>query len=189
MEEEPLTIEDRRVDARRNHEQIIDGAITVLGADPGASLQDIATAAGLHRATLHRHFRSREDLLEAIRRRSAERVLAAYRDALDSGAPPAEALHATVRRVLSEAAPDALWRFGSYYGPGTDEYRAELVALGTSIVEAAQRIGDVRTDLPPRLLYAVWTGVSYSMMPLLSDGIVDIDAAVATIMSTLRGAP
>ncbi len=53
----------------------------VLGQDPTASMADVAEAAGISRATLHRHFRTRGDLLAAAGvtpdAGTRERVLAA----------------------------------------------------------------------------------------------------------------
>ena len=181
-------LEERRIDARRNHEQIIDGAIRVLGEHPGASLQEIAAEAGLHRATLHRHFRSREDLLVAIRRRGVERVLRTYDDVEAMELEPGEALAVAARRILEGALPDAVWTFGTYYGEGADEYRPEMTERGTALVAAAQRAGAVRSDMPPRTLYAVWGGTGYAMLPLVRSGVLDLDGAVEVVLATLRGA-
>ena len=45
---------------------IIEAAFDLLNRDPGASLSKVAERAGIGRATLHRHFAGREDLLKAI---------------------------------------------------------------------------------------------------------------------------
>lgn len=47
-------------------EAIIDAAITLLASNGNSTLAEIALRAGVGRATLHRHFRSREDLITAI---------------------------------------------------------------------------------------------------------------------------
>jgi AcrR family transcriptional regulator len=185
----PTVPADRRVDARRNHEQLVEGAIRVLGDDPAASLQEIAAAAGFHRATLHRHFRSREDLLEVLRRRAALRALDNVERAEDEAAdgPPAAVLEAFVRRGIEGALPDGLWRIGTYYGTGADEYRPEIRARVARLLASAQAAGAARTDLEPLVLVAVWNGVSYGMLPLVHDGTLDVDAATAVVLATLRG--
>ncbi|WP_430782305.1 TetR/AcrR family transcriptional regulator [Actinoplanes sp. G11-F43] len=56
-----------RVDARRNYERILAAAsaeVAATGAD--ASLEKIARDAGVGSATLHRHFPTRQALLEAV---------------------------------------------------------------------------------------------------------------------------
>ena len=45
---------------------IIEAAFEVLNADPSASLSDIAESAGVGRATLHRHFPKRDELIKAL---------------------------------------------------------------------------------------------------------------------------
>lgn len=70
---------EERADVLRNRGAILDAAVDVLAADPSASLADVARRAGLGRATLYRHFPSREALRDAIRQEAlarAEAVLA-----------------------------------------------------------------------------------------------------------------
>ncbi|RKH07885.1 TetR/AcrR family transcriptional regulator [Corallococcus carmarthensis] len=56
-----------RADGRRNRERIVAVAAELVGRDGAqASLEEIARRAGVGSATLHRHFPSRQALLEAI---------------------------------------------------------------------------------------------------------------------------
>lgn len=82
----------RRADAERSRSAILEAAIHVLGERPDASIDDIATAAGLSRQTVYTHFASRESLLSAVLDLATEEVMTAF-DAieLDEG-PPASAL-------------------------------------------------------------------------------------------------
>ncbi|MEL7130153.1 MAG: TetR/AcrR family transcriptional regulator [Pseudomonadota bacterium] len=45
---------------------IVDAGFTIFNRDPSASLAQVAELAGVGRATLHRHFSSRADLLSAL---------------------------------------------------------------------------------------------------------------------------
>lgn len=56
----------RRADARRNRERILNAAAAVFAAKPGASTREVATASGLGRSTLFRHFPTRDDLEGAL---------------------------------------------------------------------------------------------------------------------------
>lgn len=56
-----------RADRRRNRERLLAAAAEVFGRDGAAApLEEIARSAGVGSATLHRHFPSRRDLLEAV---------------------------------------------------------------------------------------------------------------------------
>lgn len=177
---------ERRIDARRNYEHIVDVAAEVLADDPAATLQDIAQAVGLHRATLHRHFRSREDLMDALRRRASKRLLAGLDEVERAQLSPGQAVEAFVRQVMAGAAEEPLWRFGTYYGAGSDEYRAEVGVRVTALLAGGQRAGILRTDLSAERLASVWSGVGYAMLPLLHEGEIDLDEAVAVVLLTLR---
>ncbi|MEV4343635.1 TetR/AcrR family transcriptional regulator [Actinoplanes sp. NPDC049596] len=74
----------RRADARRNYDQIVAAAeaeIARHGAD--ASLEEIARRAGVGSATLHRHFPSRQALLEAVFHDRVELLCARARELAD----------------------------------------------------------------------------------------------------------
>ena len=66
--EQPAPLpESRRADAERNVLRIQEAAIRLWADEPNAGVADVAAAAGVGRATLYRHFPTRESLLEAIR--------------------------------------------------------------------------------------------------------------------------
>jgi serine phosphatase RsbU (regulator of sigma subunit) len=75
----------RRADALRNRERILDAAERMLDRSPSASLADIAAAAGVSRSTLHRRFRTRDELLTALRSRPHEEGLVSAPDPLPTG--------------------------------------------------------------------------------------------------------
>jgi AcrR family transcriptional regulator len=56
----------------RNRSSLLDAAAEALAADPGASLADVAEAAGIGRTTLHKHYATRDDLLRAVGRRALD---------------------------------------------------------------------------------------------------------------------
>lgn len=77
-----------RADARRNRDRILAAAGTAI-AEHGAeaSLEEIARHAGVGSATLHRHFPSRQALLEAVFRDRVEILCAKARDLAASPIP------------------------------------------------------------------------------------------------------
>ncbi|MGI9504413.1 MAG: TetR/AcrR family transcriptional regulator [Geminicoccaceae bacterium] len=65
---------------------IIEAAFQLFGRDPSASLADIAERAGVGRATLHRHFKGRDDLMVVLAH-TAMRELDEAVDTATEGAP------------------------------------------------------------------------------------------------------
>jgi AcrR family transcriptional regulator len=68
--------EKLRADARANRDRILDIARDALAADPAASLNSIAKAAGVGAGTLYRHFPSREALVLGVYRNEIETLVA-----------------------------------------------------------------------------------------------------------------
>jgi serine phosphatase RsbU (regulator of sigma subunit) len=58
-----------RADATRNRKRILDAAGKLLAQSPDASLGEIATAAGVSRSTIYRHFTDRAGLVEEVQER------------------------------------------------------------------------------------------------------------------------
>ncbi len=153
-----------------DREELLDVATKVLLENNGASMQEIATAAGIGRTTLHRHFANREDLLREL-------YLAALRDAeiattqsrLEEGTT-VEAL----KRVIDQYMPIG-HRFhfllSQYSLEGDPEIKARedlLLEPFESLMRRGQQEGTLRKDLTTRwmvevltsLLFTAWTGIA-----------------------------
>ncbi|MGX6448887.1 SpoIIE family protein phosphatase [Patulibacter sp. S7RM1-6] len=114
----------QRSDAALNRSRIVETARRVLAQDPDASMAAIASDAGVTRGTVYRHFSSRDELLEAVRRQERDEAEANEEDALR---PAGELVHTaptplSVSGVLNRVPP-----FG----------------LGEQIVAEAQRVRGV----------------------------------------------
>jgi AcrR family transcriptional regulator len=90
-----------RADAERSTARILEAAETVLAADSTASLERIADAAGLARATVHRRFSSRSALLDALAAQLTERYLQGISEARIETAPPVVALYRMTDTVFA----------------------------------------------------------------------------------------
>ncbi|GAC1651777.1 MAG: hypothetical protein NVS4B6_28040 [Mycobacterium sp.] len=62
----------QRSDAALNRAKIIDTARRLLADDQDPTMREIAAAAGVGRGTVHRHFPTRDDLMDAVRRQARE---------------------------------------------------------------------------------------------------------------------
>jgi AcrR family transcriptional regulator len=89
-----------RADAERSVRAILEAAERVLAADPGASMEQIAEAAGVARTTVHRRFASRQALIEALAESAVRQLAQAIEDARPDTTPPLVALHRVTANVL-----------------------------------------------------------------------------------------
>jgi AcrR family transcriptional regulator len=62
----------QRSDAALNRAKILDAARRLLADTGEVSMRSIAEAAGLGRGTVHRHFQTREELMDAVRRQALD---------------------------------------------------------------------------------------------------------------------
>ncbi len=79
---------------------IIDAAIDTLARNPGASLSEIAARAGVGRASLHRHFSSRGDLVSAITLQCMDEIDAATDEAVAGARTACERLSRMLEAVV-----------------------------------------------------------------------------------------
>ncbi|MFE6613539.1 TetR/AcrR family transcriptional regulator [Amycolatopsis sp. NPDC057786] len=89
-----------RADAKRNARNILEAAERLLSADPAATMEQIAEAAGVARTTIHRRFSSRDALISSMVEAAWRQVGDAVRDARPATAPPLVALHQATANVL-----------------------------------------------------------------------------------------
>lgn len=175
---DPLAAADRpvRADARRNTEAIIDAARVELIEDPRAGLARIADRAGVHRATLHRHFASREDLISACYRGYLEDVAAALNPDLD--ADPIEELERFTRSVFEANLHWRAWMWGPMLPPELHEIRWRMASALEQMLGPAQEAGRVRQDMTLEELRVAWGGPIQLLASMVVAGRWTLDDAV-----------
>ncbi|WP_394618675.1 TetR/AcrR family transcriptional regulator [Lentzea sp. JNUCC 0626] len=140
-----------RADALRSREQIVraaKGAFRRQGVD--ASLEAIAKDAGVGSATLHRHFRSRRDLVEAVFQDSTT-AIAAEAGRLAAEHPPGPALFHWLQAVLAYTLANR--GLATTLIPAADEHHEgfcghdALEAAAAAPLAAAKAAGQVRADV------------------------------------------
>ncbi|MFC6878209.1 MULTISPECIES: TetR/AcrR family transcriptional regulator [Actinomadura] len=143
----------------KTNEDILTAATRHLNANPTASMAGIASAIGISRATLHRHFVSREALLHALGDRATECWAGSLRsagiDAATASGDPGE-LRAALGALLNAYVVDAD-EHGFALTDHFVNHLPDLVARGEELeerevafYEACQRAGVLRADLPAR---------------------------------------
>lgn len=92
------------------HEAILDATLDVLGRAGLAklALEDVATAAGVSRQTVYRHFGSRDGLLSAVIVREEEALLAAVQEASEGVDDVEQAVRVGLAAALQGAADHPL---------------------------------------------------------------------------------
>jgi len=151
-------------------ERLLHAAATIWAANPSASLETIAESAGVGRATLHRHFASRLDLMRATALHGINALTSAIHDATREAQPPDEALDALIEVLVPFG--DRL-HFLLVTGDllGDEAVTAAELAVDTPIrrvLDAAAATGALRPEVPAgwrfraleALLYAAWTAVA-----------------------------
>lgn len=147
----------RRADARQNAEKIVQAAVTCLGRNAEASMNDIAREAGVGRVTLYAHFPSREALVEAALVRllaQGDEVL----EAIDLAGDPRDVLRALVESawLLIAQAASILRAAQASLPPGrVQELHAKPEQRVHDLIRRGQTEGVFRADMSPDLLASV----------------------------------
>jgi AcrR family transcriptional regulator len=143
----------QRVDARRNHKRVVAAARRCMAREGlDAQMEEIARLAGVGVGTVYRHFRTKDELVEALAAERFERLQELARAALAEEDPwdsfesfiRASAHIQTEDRALSEVLTSR---------PGTMGRAAERVGMLELVGELlgrAQAAGVVRKDAHPR---------------------------------------
>lgn len=151
-------VQDTETGARaRTRRAIVEAAVAQLARDAGASLGQIADAAGVGRTTLHRYFPERSDLLEAVATETSARLDEVHvRARLETG---------TAREALRRLCPEYL-QLGDL-----------LTLLFTEVVSDAALEGDDGSDGDDPLAALVARGHA--------DGSIDPELSAHWVVGTL----
>jgi AcrR family transcriptional regulator len=143
--------EDLRADARANRDRILEVARDALAADPNASLNSIAKAAGVGAGTLYRHFPSRESLVLAMYRKEIETLTGLVPDLLRKH-PPLPAFRAWCDRLakfgrMKYGVADILHAATSRLD--IEETYQPMLGAVTALMKACEASGDIRSGNNP----------------------------------------
>lgn len=151
-------------------DRLLHAAATVWAANPSAPLETIAEAAGVGRATLHRHFPSRLELMRAAALHGMDALAAAIDVVTREPQPPEQALDALIEMLVPFG--DRLHFLlvtGDLLGDEALTVAERAVdAPIRRVLDAAAATGALRSEVPAgwrfraleALLYAAWTAVA-----------------------------
>jgi AcrR family transcriptional regulator len=160
----------RRADAARNIERIVETAIHVFALEPTAGMGEVAEEAGVGRATLYRHFPTRDDLLQAIKARALDETVTAVEGCrLDEGS----ALDCIERIVTTVIELGDRYRFISGWRSDPDEHREARERIAATLreaVERGQRRGEITRSVPADWAVTAIRSVMLAAIEQLGDG-------------------
>lgn len=150
---------------------ILDAAASTLVRLPGASLQDIAEAAGVGRATVHRYFRKRDDLIKELAQISLRDTSEAIEQVTDQEGSAIDKL----RRLIEVLMPMAnRYQYLSYVWSMLDDpeiyrvYNRQVSAMH-DLIDACKSESEISSAMSTRwiasafdsLIYSAWLSLEY----------------------------
>ena len=179
-----------RRDATENRAALLEAAKTVLQGDPDASLETIASAAGLSRRAVYGHFPSRDDLVREVVTAGAARVAAAMPTTSDLVAlPPAARLAAiavTLWAEVSHVRSMARVAIRSPFSESVAEVFAPLRAQVRDACALGIADGAMRDDVDPATLGRLVEGACIAVLDEATrSGTSDEDGRRMVVLSAL----
>ena len=142
---------------------IIEAAFDVFSRDPSAALSDVATKAGVGRATLHRHFASRDDLVFELTKIAIDELDIAVQAAVKDAPSWTAALERSLHAVIPLA--NRNWFLSQERAVQNPEFAAALAAEHAELIEAidqARKEGAFAPDAPTSWIAAAYDSLIYA---------------------------
>ena len=188
-------LEDRR-------QQILDAAVTSFSRKGfhQATIEDIRLEAGLSRGAVYHYFKSKEDIIDGLRQRSADQTDSIFADVAEIEDPMDNLIglvDSTLDRIISPASLDAnrlalfLWAESLVNRRIMD---GQLSSVGTyrrtveACVRGAQDKGYINSDLDPSAAALVITAALFGLQQQLSwEPDLDMSMARRVLIAMLTG--
>jgi TetR/AcrR family transcriptional repressor of mexCD-oprJ operon len=179
-----------RADAARNVHRIVEVAARLLGEDPHAGMAEVAAAAGISRATVYRHFTTREALIDAIRRQALEQAELAFVGCRVEEGSATEALRRLVHAWLDLAERYSFPQLAAQPDLNRSEesrehqrrtFREPLLAL----IARGQRAGEFSAALSPEWAARAFGALLLAGARAVAEGALSHEDAPGVVFATL----
>lgn len=174
-----------------DRDHVLRSAATLLTRKSTATMDEVAKAAGISRATLHRHFAGRDSLVRALEALGIAECEAALDAARPDEGPAREALRRFVTEVESAAALLAFLYSENQLFEGEEQNTgwARIDARIAALFRRGQASGEFRIDLTPVWLTDALYGLLASGAWAVAEGrVAPKDFTYMTVELMLGGA-
>jgi TetR/AcrR family transcriptional regulator, mexCD-oprJ operon repressor len=172
-----------------DRDHVLRSAAALLTRKSTATMDEVAKAAGISRATLHRHFAGRDVLVRALETLGIAECEAALDAArLDEG-PASDAVHRLVRELEPAAALLAFLYSENQLFEGEEQNKgwSRIDERMTALFRRGQQGGEFRIDLTPAWLTEALYGLLASGAWAVSEGRVAAKDFTYMIVELLLG--
>ncbi|MEO0548710.1 MAG: helix-turn-helix domain-containing protein [Pseudomonadota bacterium] len=146
-----------------SEDAIIEAAFAVFSRDPSASLSEVADRAGVGRATLHRYFSSREDLIRALAKTAIEEMDTAVEDACKDAASFSEVVRLSLIALVPLGDRYAFLEHEALEDdPELEAAFTEEKHETTKMVESAKQEGLFDEAIPTSWIVQAYDGLLYA---------------------------
>ena len=180
-------------DARflKSRSAIVDAGIEVLLENPSAGMAEIALAAGVGRATLYRHFESREALIDALTMLCLEETDDVLEPLAEQNLSALAAILASIDLIVPLA---TRFRFLVSVASGKSEdqkvrklYARQLDDLA-QLIEQAKRDGDIANQHTTDWIVAMYDALLNAAWVLVQQGKLDVTTATDSFRKSFLAA-
>ncbi|WP_350280716.1 TetR/AcrR family transcriptional regulator [Kribbella sp. HUAS MG21] len=181
-----MTVRPLRADAERTVRTILEAAERVLSRNPSASMEEIASAAGVARTTVHRRFATREALVMSMKTWASEQLASAVDEARFDTAPPLVALYqATANALRVKVSGGFAMNTAAAASSESDEIMAGVVASCDRLFGRLQQAGALRPDVDLVWARRVYYALLHEVAQSEDADRTDLDTLATQVVDTL----
>ena len=162
-----MSRESRHTIRPRTLEAILDAALRLFNADSGVTMSEIARAAGIGRATLHRHFQDKEELIQTLSAHCMEEMNAAVVATDTPDRPAVDRLYAMLKSTIPLGDRYAFLRFERMEDVDLQADYQKQLNWAAGLIEQLKVEGTIAKDVPTswavaqvdQIIWTAWTAV------------------------------
>ncbi|WDE10277.1 TetR/AcrR family transcriptional regulator [Thalassomonas haliotis] len=174
--------------ANRSRQALLTAGIEVFLVNPNASLTEVANIAGVGRATLYRHFETREQLIQELARESlalTDRALEPLKAKKLKGREAIEfMLHAVMPLANRFHFLLSLWTIAEDDPEVSNIYNRQLEELA-ALVEQGKQAGSINAGLTTTWIVTMIDSLVYAGWYLVRSGECNAEEAAASAVQSL----